>query len=926
MHGELVALDLETTGLDYMRDAIIEVGAVRLREGAIIAEYSTYVNPKTPIPPNITHITGIQSQDVAGAPTIEQVLPQIVEFVGNAPLIAHNISLDMGFLRQRHKVLLNTLGIDTYDLATVLLPRAARYNLNSLTSELGIALEHAHRALDDARATALLYWQLWQKALELPRVVLEEIVNLTGNLTWESGEVFRAALHHTADARRAYQPVALMTPAPQEKPLEPAEKAQAVSAEAIAQLLGEGGAFSRQLPGYEHRPQQLAMAQAVAEAFNGAYHLMVEAGTGTGKSLAYLVPSVLWATANQRPVVISTNTINLQEQLLTKDIPLLNDALGVDFRATVLKGRANYLCPTRLEAVRRRRPTSVMELRTLAKILVWLLESPTAERGELSLRGPVEGVVWQRLSAQDEDCTPTRCLAVNGGRCPFFKARKAAESAHVIITNHALLVSDAVAGSRVLPQYTHAVIDEAHHLEEAITNGLTFEAEHTALLRRIADLGGPNRGLLGELLKNFGAVATEKELARLESFVQTVDEVTRQMGALIKAFFESLQAFLRDIHSGTGSEYVSMVRIVRDHRQRASFGTVQDRWKALAEYLEVVSTSMKRLTEGLKKFEDRGIPRYSEFLHSVDTAANFLSDVYDQIDGFVRRPDDSLVYWLVAEQGAEALPRLNSAPLHIGALTERHLWHDKQSVVMTSATLRTGDNFNYLIERLNADGIATVEVGSPFDYSQSTLLYLPRDMPEPNDRGNYQRAVERAIIELAAALNGRTLVLFTSYSHLRQTAQAVAPRLALGGISVYDQSDGSSRQALVEGFASQEKAVLMGTRSFWEGVDIPGEALSALIITRLPFAVPTDPIFSARAEMYDNAFEEFTVPDAILRFRQGFGRLIRRRTDRGVVLVLDRRIISKGYGSTFLESLPDCTVEYGRLDGIAEAATRWLKR
>ncbi|MCU0496455.1 MAG: DNA polymerase III subunit epsilon, partial [Anaerolineae bacterium] len=240
-------------------------------------------------------------------------------------------------------------------------------------------------------------------------------------------------------------------------------------------------------------------------------------------------------------------------------------------------------------------------------------------------------------------------------------------------------------------------------------------------------------------------------------------------------------------------------------------------------------------------------------------------------------------------------------------------------------TLRSADNFSFIHDRLHAEGVETLEVGSPFNYRDSTLLYIPNDIPEPTDKHGYQKAIERGIIELAAALNGRVLVLFTSYSQLRQTAQAIGPRLALGGITVYDQSDGSSRQALVDGFKSTDKAVLLGTRSFWEGVDIPGESLSALVITRLPFTVPTDPIFAARSETYNDQFNQYALPDAILRFRQGFGRLIRTRQDRGIVSVFDSRILHKSYGTQFIEALPECTVKYGSLDGLAQAAADWLK-
>jgi DNA polymerase-3 subunit epsilon/ATP-dependent DNA helicase DinG len=258
-------------------------------------------------------------------------------------------------------------------------------------------------------------------------------------------------------------------------------------------------------------------------------------------------------------------------------------------------------------------------------------------------------------------------------------------------------------------------------------------------------------------------------------------------------------------------------------------------------------------------------------------------------------------------------------------MVEEYLWQSKESVVMTSATLQTNRSFDYIRERLNAQQIETVEVGSPFNYHDSTLIYIPNDMPDPNDRHHYQQALERGLIELAAALNGRVLGLFTSYAQLRQTAQAITPRLALGNITVYDQSDGSSRQSLLDGFKTNERAVLLGTRSFWEGVDIPGESLSALVITRLPFAVPTDPVFAARAETYTDSFNNYTLPDAILRFRQGFGRLIRTRTDRGIVAIFDSRVLTKSYGASFLEALPDCTRKSGGLSTLPEIARDWLK-
>jgi DNA polymerase-3 subunit epsilon/ATP-dependent DNA helicase DinG len=339
-----------------------------------------------------------------------------------------------------------------------------------------------------------------------------------------------------------------------------------------------------------------------------------------------------------------------------------------------------------------------------------------------------------------------------------------------------------------------------------------------------------------------------------------------------------------------------------------------------------VTDALLRLVKALTKLQKKQpIPGLPMLIASIGSAAQVLEDSRAHLHTFTVEPDPNQIDWLALGQGAESVT-VHAAPLHIGPMMEQYLWHEKDSVILTSATLRTHEDFSYIQGRLHADFVHTLNVGSPFNYRDSTLIYTPDDIPEPNQRKPYQSAVERCIIELAARLDGRVMVLFTSYTQLRQTAQAIGPRLALGNITVYDQSDGTSRESLLEGFKSTEKAVLLGTRSFWQGVDIPGESLSALVITRLPFAVPSDPVFSARADTFDNAFEEYNLPDAILRFRQGFGRLIRRQTDRGVVAVLDARLTTKGYGPHFLAALPDCTIKSGPLDDLPQIAKDWIDR
>ncbi|MCC6805379.1 MAG: DEAD/DEAH box helicase family protein, partial [Anaerolineae bacterium] len=921
MRGELVAIDLETTGLDSTRDEIIEIGAVRFVDGAVVDEFQTFVDPGRSLPTLITSLTGIRNEDLVGAPSIQAVLPKLLAFVGDAPWMAHNVGFDASFL-YRQGVLQNNLRTDTYELASVLLPRAPRYNLTSLTSLFGFDIGSAHRALYDAKATAYLYWVLWQKALALPYATLREITEAAQGLRWDGLPVFQAALRERVpeDDERGE---ALFAPDRTErKPLRPNENTEPIDQEQIAVIIDEGGLLASRLPGYEYRSQQVDMAQTVGNAFNNAQHLMIEAGTGTGKSLAYLVPAVLWAQQNNERVVISTNTINLQEQLIDKDIPTLRDALDLRFSASVMKGRANYLCPRRLQAVRRRRPTSVDELRTLSKILVWLLESQTGDKGEISLRGTEENLTWQRLSAEDEGCTLGRCQAVMEGSCPFYKARKAAEAARVLVVNHALLISDAAMENRVLPEFRYLIIDEAHHLEEATTNGLSFRLDAGTLRRQLADLGGPRRGLLGSLLTSITANAPDKEIRRLTAYIENISDATGAMEVHVNRLFASLRSLLADLNVPR-NEYLIQVRVVDAVRARPSFSDVQAAWNTLHPFFEVLGEAMHHLAVALTRLEPYEIPNYEELVSSTEAASRHLEEAQVQLNNFANTPNANTIYWISAGQDSEYLA-VNSAPLHVGPLVEEYLWRAKSSVVMTSATLQTNRSFEYIRERLNAGDIEAVEVGSPFNYRDSTLLYIPTDMPDPNDRYKYQQAVERGLIELTAALNGRVLGLFTSYAHLRQTAQAITPRLALGNITVYDQSDGSSRQSLLDGFKTSERAILLGTRSFWEGVDIPGDSLSALVIVRLPFSVPTDPVFAARAETYTDSFNDYTLPDAILRFRQGFGRLIRSRSDRGIVAIFDSRVITKSYGTSFLAALPDCTVKRAPLASLPESATEWL--
>ena len=926
----IVSLDLETTGLDPTKDAIIEIGAVRFTPHRVEDEWTTLIHPGRRIPPFITQLTGITDQMVLQSPPITAVIPELARFIGRSAILGHNVKFDLSFLK-RYKFLENNDVLDTYDLASVLLPTNSRYNLGALAQSLKILLPATHRALDDARVTRAVYLNLLQEADLLPLPILAEIVRLAEQTDWGGTSIFRDVLRKRSKeispsrARTSFiGPLFSSTNSKYSGVLQPAGEAAPLDIDEVSSILEPGGVFAHHFPQYEYRPQQVEMLRVIAQAFSNAQHLLVEAGTGVGKSMAYLIPAAIWAVQNNLRVVISTNTINLQDQLVKKDIPDLVQALNIDLRAVVLKGRSNYLCPRRLENFRRRGPENPDEMRVLGKVLVWLQGTETGDRSEINLNGPVERSVWEKISAEDEACTTDNCIKTTGGNCPFYRIRQAAQNAHLIVVNHALLLADVATGNRVLPDYQYLIIDEAHHLEGATTDALSFQVTQSDIDWNLRQLGSPAGGLIGWLLSAAQGILPPSEYAVLYQMAQRATDLAFRFDNDIRLFFQSLDAFLGEQREGRPvGMYSHQERILPATRAQPAWGEVELTWDdavhALAPLVELLETIVKGLGEIAQSLNEEDNELYGSFANIFRK----FSELNENLDSLVFNPKTDQVYWAEANPNGSRLS-LHAAPVHIGSLMERFLWHEKTSVILTSATLTTNGEFEYIRGRLNAVDVEELALGSPFDYQTATLLYLVNDIPEPSDRNGHQRAVEQGLIQLCKATGGKALVLFTSYDQLKRTSQAIGPIMANHDITIYEQGDGASPHSLLENFRSSERAVLLGTRAFWEGVDVPGEALSVLIIIKLPFDVPSDPIIAARSETFEDPFSQYALPEAILKFRQGFGRLIRTQFDHGVVAVLDSRILNKKYGKQFVDSLPECTVRVGSLANLAQASTRWL--
>jgi DNA polymerase-3 subunit epsilon/ATP-dependent DNA helicase DinG len=923
----IVAIDIETTGLSEERDAIIEIGAVKFKGHRVEDEWSTLLNPNRHIPEFVSGLTGITDAEVRNAPRFHEVAGELEAFVGNAPVVGHNVRFDLGFLQRAGLLQYNEV-VDTYELASVLMPTASRYNLGALGKQLGILLPATHRALDDAKVTMAAFNRLFEIARELPIEVVADIVRLSEPLEWDAAwlfqELIRARAKEGVQSKKVKKKDAgVWFDESKFPPLANPENPKPLNTEEIASVLEYGGPFSRFFGSFEQRPEQVDMLRAVTNALSYGSHLMVEAGTGVGKSFAYLVPAALFALQNNTRVVVSTNTINLQDQLIQRDLPNLSQALDLDFRFAVLKGRSNYLCPRRLENLRHYGPRTKDEMRVLAKVMVWQLNNQSGDRSELNLTGPTEREVWVRVSAEDDACTTETCIKRTGGACPFHRAKTMSQSAHVLVVNHALLLSDVATGSKVLPEYSNLIIDEGHHLESATTNALSFKLNQFDLERMMKEVGSSSAGVLGRLLTETREALRPSDFGLLQQKVSRATDMAFRIEQMNREFYNIVGEFARLQREGQPqSNYSWQMRVLPATRTLPGWDEVEIAWDTTGETFRMLMISLAEIYKGAAELYAEGYENLEDVMADLSNLARRLTEAETNISGMISKPNQGMVYWIEVQPNGNRLS-LNAAPLSVATLVEKYLWHEKRSVILTSATLTAHGEFQYLRNTLGADEADEMQLGSPYDYENAALLYIANDIPEPNANG-YQQQLDRAILATAKATGGRMLVLFTSYAALKKTAQNITGPLAREDIYVYEQGDGASPNALLESFKATDRAVLLGTRSFWEGVDVPGDALSIVVLTKLPFDVPTDPLIAARSEMYEDSFQEYYLPEAILKFRQGFGRLIRTASDRGVVAILDRRVLTKQYGRLFLESLPPCTARQGPAANLAREAGKWL--
>ncbi len=630
----------------------------------------------------------------------------------------------------------------------------------------------------------------------------------------------------------------------------------------ISDILAESGVISRAMgPSYEFRPQQLQMAEAVQKALASRTHLIVEAGTGVGKSLAYLVPLVLWARNENCRVVVATYTKALQQQIVRKDIPFLKTVLG-EFRVALCVGGENYLCLKRFDQLRMHDLYEQADVEPLNRLFAWSTATRTGLRSELDFEPPPG--LWSKACREADLCHGRDCSFHK--ECFYQRAKLIEQQAQLLVANHHLFFADLATGGNVLPQHQAVVFDEAHQIEDVATDYLGVEISN-ASVRYLLDTLLSQRTRKG-LLTRLKIHTHETEVAK---------DLVDRLRQTAENFFLNLQDLLRH-------DPVLRVRkpgIVPD--------ILSDQLALLKDALLGLRVDSFEEEQDVKAFAGRAAAMAAAIRHNLE------------------QKQDSTVYW--AERENRRL-RLVASPIDIAATLREHLFGKLDTAVLTSATLSAAGSFSYVKGRVGLDAPSELLLDSPFDFENQALLYIAQGLEDQQAEG-YQERFEGELASLLAITGGRTLVLFTSYGQLRKTADTI--RRTMPDIGVLCQGEMPPFR-LIEQFKERPNAVLFGTASFWQGIDIPGEALQCVIIAKLPFAVPDEPLIEARMERLKNPFYEYQVPQATLLFRQGFGRLIRTKTDRGVVAILDTRIRTKNYGKYFLRSLPKCRITDNRIE------------
>lgn len=924
-------IDLETTGPDVEAgDQIIDVGIVIIKDDEITSTYSTLLKPNVSIPPFVEQLTGIYNDDVQDAPLFQDKVDEIIGQLQGHTLIAHNVPFDVGFLNEvlltNKKPILTNKVIDTVELSRILYPKANGYKLNDLARYFNITHDNPHRALSDAYVTAELFLTCKQSLSSLPYDTLRHLTYLETQLESDIYDILFASLKENQFSVQNYDTY-VSHRGMSYKPIHTIKKRDIFLEDSYGDLINKAfapdGILAKEMPDYKERPGQKEIAHTVYQSFEESKHACIEAGTGIGKTIAYLIPALYTSIKNHMPVVISTYTTQLQTQLLEEHIPLLQHVFPASFQASVMKGKQHYLSIERFaQELEKRHEDNYDITLTKAILLVWITKTDTGDIDEIQL--PSSGYAYfKKISAHAE----TEGQHSWSYMSYYQKAIERVKQSDLIITNHALL-STHMNSNHVLPSFEHVIIDEAHHFDRVIAKQFGTVLNYVSIQHILSHMDETNKG---SWVHRFFKFQDESTLSwNQSSWNRLIEDSQYEVDILFRTLFSFVKKHqAKDRLSDTGRlqyviEATKQPSIHEEKMQEMVFHTCGFLKKILRMIDEMV-TIIQSQEEGS-----------NALLAEMNQSLKDLRQIHDDlIFFFTNQVNESHIKWIEIEvHGAKNAVHLYCEKVHIAEDLQEKFFDLKKSVVLTSATLSVNDSFDYMLQvyGLKSDETLTNSVDSPFDYENQVQIYVPKDFPtvyKQEDQQSFLEATVEAILSLATVTKGRMLVLFTSYDMLRKAYHLLKEFDDSYGYTIIAQGISSgSRARLMKNFQASHNSILLGTSSFWEGIDIPGDHLSCIVMARLPFQSPKTPLSKAIENEClhtgEHPFYDYALPRAVLRFKQGFGRLIRKETDRGIIFICDERIMTASYRTYFIDSIPKVPVTYDSMTVLMNDAERWF--
>lgn len=936
--GNVVVLDTETTGFSLNHDELTQIAAARMEGGEIVDWFITFVNPGKPIPDEVAHLTDIHDSDVADAPTPADALAQLVAFVGDAVVVAHNAEFDRNFTT-KHPAgypLLENTWVDSLDLSRIALPRMKSHRLIDLVKAFG-QVRSTHRADEDVAATCALLRILLAAVDAMPPMLLREIASMAPKEQWPTVTVFQYfAEQHTPEGEKPL-PFSLRTLRRERvgnldlRPLvdaadisaDPGRSLVFPTADTVAEAFTAEGMVGSLYDDYEQRAEQVAMAEAVRSAFARSTNLMVEAGTGVGKSMAYLLPAAITARDNHINIGVATKTNALLDQLVYHELPALAESLGGGLTYAALKGFSHYPCLRKVE----RLVVDGPRMRTVGKsehhqapALAGLLSfiAQTAYDDMDNLKIDYRLLPRWAITTTSHDCLRRKCPFF-GTSCFVHGARRRAEAANIVVTNHSLLFCDIAADGGLLPPIRYWVMDEAHGAENEARRAFSLELAEEDILslaRRVSS---------DESRRNvFVRAERTVIMPGNESSATLFYALTNKARTAGAAFADAAQRFCASLpdllfydtnRRSKGYENVDLW-LNGEIRSSSVFQGIVRQAQAMAAEAEKMTTACQELVGYLEDIEGAAVIQ-----REIASIAMELKEIMQAVDVICVQCPDQYVY-------AASLNRKNDKPqnkleamlLNVGATLDETFYADTHSVVYASATLAVDGSFNSFAQAM---GLNTSEhsqsdellLASSYDFDNRMTIYVVNDMPEPNDAA-YLDALQRLLVATHRAQRGSMLTLFTNRREMEKCFDGVQPALKEDDLRLVCQKWGVSVKGLRDDFLADEHLSLFALKSFWEGFDAPGATLKGVIIPKLPFAKPSDPLSCERAARDDGAWRRYVLPAAVLETKQAAGRLIRKASDSGILILADKRLITKGYGKTFLRSMPSQNIRFCSLEEI----------